>query len=190
MGLDMYLNKKTYIGAKYDFYGIKGRLSLTANGKKIPIKLKRVGEIVEEVAYWRKANAIHNWFVENVQDGKDDCEEYTVSLAQLKELLDVCRRVKAASHLVKGTIANGYTFEKDGKEKPILEEGRVVEDSDAAQELLPTTSGFFFGSTDYDEYYMADIDLTIEQIEPLVEELESEKLEGRTMSTIYYQSSW
>ena len=29
--------------------------------------------IIEQVGYWRKANQIHNWFVENVQDGEDDC---------------------------------------------------------------------------------------------------------------------
>ena len=26
------------------------------------------------VAYWRKANAIHSWFVENCQDGVDECQ--------------------------------------------------------------------------------------------------------------------
>ena len=31
-----------------------------------------------EVAYWRKANAIHGWFVYNIQDGVDDQNEYYV----------------------------------------------------------------------------------------------------------------
>jgi hypothetical protein len=31
-----------------------------------------------EVGYWRKANHIHHWFVENVQDGEDDCCNYEV----------------------------------------------------------------------------------------------------------------
>ena len=26
-----------------------------------------------QIASWRKANAIHKWFVDNVQDGVDDC---------------------------------------------------------------------------------------------------------------------
>ena len=42
-------------------------------------------------AYWRKANQIHNWFVENVQDGEDNCSEYYVSKEQLKELLNACK---------------------------------------------------------------------------------------------------
>ena len=36
--------------------------------------------------YWRKSNQIHQWFVQNVQGGKDNCDEYSVSLDQLKLL--------------------------------------------------------------------------------------------------------
>jgi len=45
--------------------------------------------------YWRKANAIHQWFVENVQYGEDDCHIYEVDVDQLKELLAVCEEVLA-----------------------------------------------------------------------------------------------
>jgi hypothetical protein len=43
-------------------------------------------EVIEEVMYWRKANQIHKWFVDNVQDGVDDCKEYWVSEEKLQEL--------------------------------------------------------------------------------------------------------
>lgn len=33
----------------------------------------------------------------------------------------------------------------------------VLEDHSRAEELLPTQGGFFFGSTDYDEYYFDDV---------------------------------
>ena len=36
--------------------------------------------------YWRKSNQIHQWFVQNVQGGVDNCQEYSVSLDQLKLL--------------------------------------------------------------------------------------------------------
>ena len=39
-----------------------------------------------KVAYWRKANAIHGWFVDNIQDGVDDQNEYYVSKEKLEEL--------------------------------------------------------------------------------------------------------
>lgn len=45
-------------------------------------------DAIEEEIYWRKANAIHGWFVENVQDGEDDCGCYEVSYSQLLNLYD------------------------------------------------------------------------------------------------------
>ena len=88
MGLDMYLNRKTFVGAQYEHRNVKGCIELEKNGKPIPIVLSRVSEIVESVGYWRKANAIHQWFVDNVQHGVDDCREYLVERGQLQTLLD------------------------------------------------------------------------------------------------------
>lgn len=51
-------------------------------------------DILEMAGYWRKANHIHKWFVENVQDKKDDCELYLVSKEKLEQLKDYCQRVK------------------------------------------------------------------------------------------------
>jgi len=52
------------------------------------------GEPVE-VIYWRKANAIHNWFVRKVQNGRDNCEEYSVTREKLLELQTLCKDVLA-----------------------------------------------------------------------------------------------
>ena len=35
---------------------------------------------------------------------------------------------------------------------------QVLKDHNKAEELLPTMSGFFFGSTDYNEYYFEDVE--------------------------------
>jgi len=88
MGLDMYLKNRKYIGANYEHNKVTGNIELYRDGKKIDINFDKVVYIVEIVAYWRKANAIHNWFVENVQDGIDDCKEYFVSVTQLHDLLN------------------------------------------------------------------------------------------------------
>jgi hypothetical protein len=37
-----------------------------------------------------------------------------------------------------------------------------MDQQELAAELLPTTSGFFFGSTDYDEWYYTDIQRTVD----------------------------
>ena len=60
----MYLSKKTYIGANYEHNNVKGEINLTRGGDNKPVKvnLNRVSYIEEEVAYWRKANAIHPYW--------------------------------------------------------------------------------------------------------------------------------
>ena len=50
------------------------------------------------VGYWRKANHIHKWFVDNVQDGEDDCREYDVSIEQLHELRNICFDILSKLH--------------------------------------------------------------------------------------------
>lgn len=153
MGLDMFLMKETYIGAGYEFNEVKGTVDITRQGESIPINFNRISTITEEVGYWRKANHIHNWFVQNVQGGRDECQKSYVSKEDLEKLLSICKEVLA--------------------------------DHSRAPELLPTTSGFFFGGTDYDEYYFQDVQDTINIIEPLLKELEE-----NSMGDVYYQSSW
>src|SRR5437764_1408196 len=129
MGLDMHLSKKHYV-KNWDHMRPEQRftVSVRRGGKRFTaIKAERVSDVVEEVAYWRKANQIHKWFVDNVQGGRDDCREYYVSPEQLKELLDTVNTVLRGSLLVAGKITNGYTVTGTGSqtvEKPIVEDGK------------------------------------------------------------------
>lgn len=93
MGLDMYLTKEIYVGANYEFNGVKGEINLTKNGNPIKVNLNKVVSIHESFAYWRKANQIHNWFVKNVQKGVDDCGTYYVSTEKLQKLVEICKKV-------------------------------------------------------------------------------------------------
>lgn len=156
MGLDMYLSKK-----------------------------RRGTKEVEEVAYWRKANHIHQWFVENVQGDEDDCQEYRVSREQLQTLLETVNTVLQASVLIPGKVTNGYSISMAGSnyvETPILEDGKRIADPSVAQALLPTQEGFFFGGTDYDEYYHADLEHTRDAL--------TAALGQQDDSEFCYQSSW
>ena len=140
--------------------------------------------IIEQVGYWRKANHIHNWFVENVQDGQDDCEYHQeVTKETLEELLYVCKTVLASCEMVDGTINNGIEF-NNGVATPITANGKYVKDASVAQRMLPTSPGFFFGSYDYDEYYVADVEETIAIIEKVLATTDFET------QMIYYVSSW
>lgn len=41
----------------------------------------------------------------------------------------------------------------------------VLANHDKSEELLPTMSGFFFGSTEYDEYYFDDVEQVLKYCE-------------------------
>ena len=88
MGLDMYLRGNRQVRE----YKSEDKQLCSDINALLPKNLLVYG-IDAEVGYWRKANAIHNWFVTNVQDGKDDCEEYDVSREQLEQLRQQCKIV-------------------------------------------------------------------------------------------------
>lgn len=103
----MFLTAKRYI---YNFgdddKALRNALEdLKVNG--MPIK-----ELSYEAGYWRKANQIHKWFVDNVQGGNDNCGEYLVTTEQLERLLElvneVLRNRDKANELL--PTANGFFF--------------------------------------------------------------------------------
>ena len=130
--------------------------------------------IYEQVGYWRKANAIHQWFVVNVQDYEDDCEYHDeVTKEKLEELRDTCKRILEECVLVKGKVKNGSVL-KNGREMPRWEEGLIIANPEICKELLPTEDGFFFGKTDYDEWYIKNVQHTFEIVNKVLEETDFE----------------
>lgn len=166
MGLDMYLSAKLYT-SEYSNKELNRELKQLADKHLPPAGNYDSIEIKRDVAYWRKANAIHAWFVKHVQNGNDDCGTYYVNRDELEDLRDTCLKVLGGINLVDGTVVNGWTYE-NGERKAITEPGQVVADPKLAQELLPTQAGFFFGGTDYNEHYVADLVNTVEQIDKLI----------------------
>lgn len=155
MGLDMYLSARKYVS---EYFGgvpkedINKAIELLGfnpsdfdrDWPSIEVKLTAI--------YWRKANAIHNWFVKNVQDGNDDCGRYSVSKDQLLQLQSDCEVVLAFP--------------------------------EKAKFILPTASGFFFGGTEFDEWYFAGVQHARDKIkhiltDPVYADCDFE-----------YQSSW
>jgi len=112
MGLDMYLYKDIFVGANYEHRKVTGTIELFTDGRKINVDLSKLSSIKEQVAYWRKANAIHNWFVINVQEGKDECQESYVDIEQLKTLLDTVSKVLEDHNLAEQLLPtqSGFFF--------------------------------------------------------------------------------
>ena len=174
---------------QWDHQQPKDRYSVTVTkgGKPVAgIKPECISVVEEEVMYWRKANHIHAWFVENVQNGQDDCGTYYVPEEKLRELLAVCKHVIEKSELVDGTVSTGTLYDKEHPDGIALREaGQVIKDNDVASSLLPRQSGFFFGSSEYDGDYLWDIQETHDWVVRMLAESE-----GGLKAGIYYSSSW
>ena len=145
MGLDMYLNAtRRLMGHIEDPKDTYQKVLEVTGSNNLSTDDAKYMKVDITCAYWRKANAIHKWFVDNVQGGTDDCGEYDVSREQLESLKTICGKILAAS-----SEGNSWV--------------------NIATELLPSQGGFFFGSTEYDEYYLEDLRSTIVQIDRILE---------------------
>lgn len=151
----MYLTARKYVS---DYAFQNGEQTKTVNDILSAVGINRAmlsqgspGVTVNvTVGYWRKANSIHNWFVQKVQDGRDECQESWISRSALADLL--------------GTVS------------------RAIKTKDS--NLLPPTSGFFFGSTDVDEWYWQDLEYTRDLLTKI---LSDESLKD---CDFVYQASW
>ena len=160
MGLDMYLEVRKFVPA-HNYKVVDGDYSkeyhkeyvdiLEASGMKSLAAVDSVGlSITETAIYWRKVNSIHNWFIEKVAKGVDECQPIYVSREQLELLLET-----------------------------------VTEAIDTKNaELLPPASGFFFGSTDVDEWYWNDLKYTQVELKTILDKTKNEDI------SFIYQASW
>ena len=99
MGLDMYLEirRDEYVSK----YSPSTTLTMSytdfikEHGPNLPLPEMVCRKTTWEVGYWRKANAIHNWFIQHCAYGEDDCRPIEVSLEKLEQLLEECKMVLA-----------------------------------------------------------------------------------------------
>ena len=169
MGLDMYLNirKEEYVSKytksrslKLDFPKV-----IKDNGPSLSDVEAIFRTTDYRVGYWRKANQIHNWFLEKCgprdHDGDiiDDCRDIYIPVEKIEQLVEECKQ--------------------------------VLNDHSLAPTLIPTQGGFFFGSTDYDEYYFEDLEDTIKILEPVIEFMHNiDKTKDASDYSISYRASW
>jgi hypothetical protein len=115
MGLDMYLTASKYVGGwnhndkkeKELFNKVVKSIGLTPNDID---KGSPHFTIDLCVGYWRKANSIHQWFVDNVQDGKDECQRSYVSNENLEKLLKLCKEVLTKKDFTLLPPSQGFFF--------------------------------------------------------------------------------
>jgi hypothetical protein len=165
MGLDSYLYKKNYV-ENWEHTPSERRYSVDVKkgGLECNIKPERISYIIEQVGYWRKFNALHNYIVENYADGRDECQQIYLDEDNLRELLNT---LEEAQDVLLSAFSDEF---KSGK----------------LSKILPTSEGFFFGSTAFDDYYAESVAYTISVLTDLLDECE----ECGDDCSFYYQASW
>lgn len=150
-----------YLYAKKEEY----TSSFRGNMKDYPEEIAKVAKDVGNqsttvttsylIGYWRKENAIHEWFVEHCGDGVDECQTIHVSREAVEELHSTCLK--------------------------------VLVDHSLAPTLLPTQDGFFFGSTDYDEWYYKGVEYTADLTQRIIDMMNNDT---EHVYEIIYEASW
>lgn len=120
MGLDQYLYAKKF--AHNGSWAKEEDRELFAT----LMEASKIGDFVDgdfpnasiefKVACWRKQNAIHNWFVQECQNGEDECQTVYVGREKLEELRDSCRKVLADLTLASDLLPTADGFGIGGTE--------------------------------------------------------------------------
>ena len=150
MGLDMYLSKKTYV-RQWDHQSPE---------EKYEVKVTKGGKPVDGI----KPNRV-KYIEEEVGYWRKANQIHRWFVTNVQDGIDNC---------------GDYYVSRETLEELLDVCKKVEADHSLAESLLPSTSGFFFGGTDYDEWYYNDIANTIKIIEEAL-------IDG---DEFYYSSSW
>ena len=164
MGLDMYFyaRKTTYKSfSKWDEPDSAGEANYPEDLKTFSDYIydrnfKSVQtETTYQIGYFRKFNALHSYIVKTFADGIDNCQDIILYKEDVEQIKKVLDDVLNAHQQV-----------------------------EKAKELLPTQSGFFFGGTDYDEFYFDDVTVAADLMQNLLNNFDFESYQ------LIYQASW
>jgi hypothetical protein len=173
MGLDMYLYANKYIYEK----NIDQIKELAETNNLPNPKLSSSIHVRQLVGYWRKANAIHGWFVD-LDNGNDECQEIYVGKEQLEQLRQDCIVALANPD-------RNYQIENPKVLYQLMDYLNSLEtpiDQATYTNPLPPVDGFFFGGNELSEYYFEQLEYTIDLITNL--------LELDDNFSFHYQASW
>lgn len=112
-------------------------------------------EIRYQIGYFRKFNALHSYIVKTFANGIDICQDVFLFKEDVKKIKKVL--------------------------DDILETANTTE---KAKELLPTQSGFFFGGTNYDEYYFNEAKVAADLMQNLLDNFDFVNYQ------LVYKASW
>lgn len=127
--------------------------------------------------------------VSGIIDISVDGEKLPVNFNKVSEIIERAGYWRKANHIHAWFVKNVQDEKDDCGDYYVSEENmkelldavnQVLDNHDLAEELLPIQEGFFFGGTEYDEYYFSDLEETREILEEAL----------KSSGDFYYHSSW
>ena len=100
MGLDIYLSKKTFIGAMFKSSEVSGTILLTKRGRKIPIRPERVTYVEEDVYHGRKTCWLLEWLNHELPEALTGTGEQEIDDNVVDRLHQVCIEVLEHRNMV------------------------------------------------------------------------------------------
>lgn len=107
-----------------------------------------------QIGYFRKFNALHSYIVKTFANGIDNCQDILLYKADIAKI------------------------------KKVLDDILKVGTEEKAKETLPTQSGFFFGGTDYGEYYFEEVKVAADLMQSFLDNFDFENYQ------LVYRASW
>lgn len=129
--------------------------------------------VLAPVAQWRKANAIHGYFVRNVAttlgEQLENREVYPMEREELAELSGLCAEVLATVEF-HGVIHHDHDEEGEPpwSNPEGWDERLVVLDEGLAAAKLPWLDGMFWGPREYNDKYVFDLEYTVERLDKIL----------------------
>lgn len=164
--------------------------------------IKKLNDICKRIV--KESKLKDGWAYYGHSGGRSFPKGDTVMLAEKKDL----RFVKVGGVAPSDIKVGDYIWENETSASKVesIDEGddtfqfrfgseyvvKVIENPELAQEELPTQAGFFFGDTNYNEYYIEDLKEYIRQADEIIADYENEIKSGTDKFDIdyTYQASW
>ena len=193
MGLDHGLQAELYV-KNWPHMSMDRLHFITTEGPNVKIMeafADNISYITYDLITWRKENHIHAWFVDHCNGGEDNNGKFFVNKEEFIEFILTCEVIVRDWDKSEKTIKdvyNGITWEK-GVHTVLTRKDEVAKDINTAKALMPTRSGFFFGSTEYDKYYIESLRHALKTFKPLIENEQFMKQLDWGI-TLQYWASW
>lgn len=116
------------------------------------------------IGYFSKHHSIHKWFVNNIQNGVDDCGRYEIQLKDIENLKELCEEI--LSHVTKEKREPKFCIDFNGEQHEIWQLDNYTVDEEGKNiidEKLPSYD------MDYSDDYFYCVENCIEVLNKVID---------------------